>query len=709
MSMRLRPAHLAYLGVLAASLVLLPSGSASAAFLTPEYSSTLTGSGDHLIGEATAVGVDEATHDIYVADRMYRRIEKFDAAGNFLFMFGDGVNKTTPGDICPVQPGDECGEGQSLSAGFPDLTHPTAIAVDNSDSPAAGTVYVAEGTTSGGAGTLTRFDSGGQLDFGWGGDGTIEVPFLQKIGVSPSDGTVWELNESVVEGPGGRSTEVAAYTSGGTLIRRQDQVLPAGGDGSIAVDSSSRVWWADHQAQALIEDPAIPVSQGDPRVHALGQVYPGAAREVAVNPLNSDVLVTFNESEVQVFAGDCEPKLGFCSPKESFGGGYLPQAKGLAIDGSTHAVYVAIEGGVAVFHSKAVPDVIPKPSSVGITDAVLTAHLDPLGAGAITGCEVEFGLDTGYGTTVPCDQTMPMSEAGDVTVHLSGLETETPYHFRFRASNANGTSNGTDRVVTPHWVKGLETGGATGIGPGSATLHGELNPDGEATHYYFEWGKTKQYGEVTPAPPGIVTSAPGSTEVAVPLEGLLTSSTTYHYRLVGSNSLGTSHGADHEFTTPLAEGPQIRNAVATPTGLTTADLHAEINPEFGPTAYRFQYGSDASYGRGSVVTGPIADDGSFHPVDFSLSGLTPATTYHFRVVAFNFSDWVATPDSTFTTPTPLAVGIGGGRAPVAATVPQLQSQPKPCAKKKVRRKGRCVKRHRNRKHRANRAPGRHAP
>ena len=88
-----------------------------------------------------------------------------------------------------------------------------------------------------------------------------------------------------------------------------------------------------------------------------------------------------------------------------------------------------------------------------------------------------------------------MTSAGDATVHLAGLETETAYHYRFRATNGNGTSNGPDRTFTPHWVAGLETGDATDIGPGSGDHCTEnSNPSGESTHYYFEWGETKSYG-----------------------------------------------------------------------------------------------------------------------------------------------------------------------------------------------------------------------
>src|SRR5262249_42870552 len=128
-----------------------------AAFTTPEYQSTFTGSGDHQIGSTRAVAVDQTTHDIYVADRTNHRVEKFDGLGNFLFMFGDGVNQTTGGNICPVSPSDVCRPGQMSSATFPHWNSPSAISVDNSNGASKGDVYVADTSE----GQITKFDSSG--------------------------------------------------------------------------------------------------------------------------------------------------------------------------------------------------------------------------------------------------------------------------------------------------------------------------------------------------------------------------------------------------------------------------------------------------------------------------------------------------------------------------------------------------------------------
>jgi hypothetical protein len=664
MSARTLPATLACLA-LSLVLMLAAAGPASAAFTTPEYDMTFSGSGEHALVEPTAIAVDEATHDVYVTDRANHWVEKFDSEGNFLLAFGN-------------------------------FTNPTAVAVDNSNGASKGSVYVAEGVAGGGNGSIAKFDSSGQPVTSFGTAGKVTLSELRKMSVSPFTGDIWVIE--YYETTGTNSKIVSLDPSGVQRFKKESWIDP-GGDGVLAVDSRDNFWWADHNRTPLKGDVA---RFGENERHALGGVYPGPATGFATNPANSDVLVVLNEQEVVVFEVTCEPTKGYCVPKESFGAGNLSSPGALAVDGTDYSVYVVVTGGIAVFRSEVIPDVIPKPASVGRTDAVLTAHLDPLGEGNITNCVLEYGTETSYGTTVPCDQTLPITSAGDATAHLSSLSTETTYHYRFRATNGNGTTNGPDLTFTPHYVEELETGDATDIGPGTAALHGELNPAGLPTHYYFEWGETKSYGQQTPALPGAESSADGLMPVETSLAGLLTAATTYHYRLVGVNALGTSHGADRQFTTPLAEPPQIINLVADPTGPTTAVLSAEINPGFGDTAYRFQYGDSSTYGHNTPIVGPIGHDGTFHPVSAQISGLEPATTYHYRLIAFNFSKYLSSGDRTFTTPSPTQGGQGGGTgqqsAAPAGEQPVSKPRPRKCKRGFVRRKGKCVRKRRHHRH-----------
>ena len=48
-------------------------------------------------------------------------------------------------------------------------------------------------------------------------------------------------------------------------------------------------------------------------------------------------------------------------------------------------------------------------------------------------------------------------------------------------------------------VPTASTGGATGVTASSAKVHASVNPKGEATTYYFEYGTTRRYGSRTPS------------------------------------------------------------------------------------------------------------------------------------------------------------------------------------------------------------------
>jgi hypothetical protein len=96
------------------------------------------------------------------------------------------------------------------------------------------------------------------------------------------------------------------------------------------------------------------------------------------------------------------------------------------------------------------------------------------------------------------------------------------------------------------------------LAPGTTTakLEGKVDPHALQTSYYFEYGTTTAYGTDTPASHE---GNGGSGIVGLPVSrfiGGLQPGTTYHYRLVATNELGTAHSADATFTTapvPAAE------------------------------------------------------------------------------------------------------------------------------------------------------------
>jgi Tol biopolymer transport system component len=81
---------------------------------------------------------------------------------------------------------------------------------------------------------------------------------------------------------------------------------------------------------------------------------------------------------------------------------------------------------------------------------------------------------------------------------------------------------------------------------------------------------------------------------------------------------------------------------------TEATLFAELNPGELETTYRFEYGPTPAYGQ-STPARTIAAGSEPVAVKASLFGLTPGTTYYFRVVASNADGAVEGPDGQFAT------------------------------------------------------------
>jgi hypothetical protein len=100
----------------------------------------------------------------------------------------------------------------------------------------------------------------------------------------------------------------------------------------------------------------------------------------------------------------------------------------------------------------------------------------------------------------------------------------------------------------------VETKPATVVGEAWSTLNGTVNPNGATTKYYFEYGETTSYGKTTAQESAGAGTANLAESKAV--TGLAASK-TYHFRVVATNSNGTTDGADEVFTTKAAVTPGL--------------------------------------------------------------------------------------------------------------------------------------------------------
>jgi hypothetical protein len=205
---------------------------------------------------------------------------------------------------------------------------------------------------------------------------------------------------------------------------------------------------------------------------------------------------------------------------------------------------------VLAFAAAAAPVVVTgEATDVGPTGATLHGSVNP--EGAATTYRFEYGTGTNYGLTAP----VPDADAGagtepvPVEAPVSGLTANTTYHYRLVATNPSGRTEGEDRTFTtaanpaPPSISGQRVRDVT---IDSARLTANVDANGSATTYHFEYGTTTRYGSRTPDRAGGDAADP--VPVSEPLAGLR-AATRYHWRLVATNAAGTTRGRDRTFIT----------------------------------------------------------------------------------------------------------------------------------------------------------------
>jgi hypothetical protein len=198
-------------------------------------------------------------------------------------------------------------------------------------------------------------------------------------------------------------------------------------------------------------------------------------------------------------------------------------------------------------------------AATGVTGsgATLNGSVNP--NGQQTSYAFQWGPTSGYGHETALTSAGSGTGTSSVNATLSGLASGSTYHFRIIAINGTGTSVGADQSFTttgsappPSPAPSASTGRSSNVGFSGATVTGSVNPSGQSTSYYFEYGPTSNYGfETSPTDAG---SGVTSESVSASLSGLA-SGIPYHYRLVAVSNGGTALGDDQAFTTRTGGTP----------------------------------------------------------------------------------------------------------------------------------------------------------
>ncbi len=327
------------------------------------------------------------------------------------------------------------------------------------------------------------------------------------------------------------------------------------------------------------------------------------------------------------------------------------------------------------------------PGSLPIGPYTETSHRDPSLEGAtnltpesetiatsIYPCDLEAHYYFEYGTTEAyghrtAESIVPGAwGAVKVSTTLTGLQHSIPYHWRVMVRTSNGSADGVDHEFTIPYYAEVKGERVSGVGTTEATLNGEVQPVGVQTTYYFEYGTTMAYGSKTAETS--VGSGGEFVAVSAPLTGLALG-TSYHYRLVATNSRGTTMGEDRAFETLGGKPIALTEPIYT-FGYTSATLRGGVYGKGETTQYYFEYGTTEAYGQRTAEL-EIAGTG-YEEESEAVSGLTPGTRYHYRIVATNSYGTSYGADKSFSTPQePLAEttapeAVGYDDATLSATI-----------------------------------------
>ncbi len=304
-----------------------------------------------------------------------------------------------------------------------------------------------------------------------------------------------------------------------------------------------------------------------------------------------------------------------------------------------------IFGGNMTFTTTSAPPLVAtgQPSDAEAGKVKLIGAVDT--NGTTTSVNFEYGETPAYGLPTPVQVVPGGSNVVDIEFIAEGLVPGTLYHYRLDGTSVAGTAFGEDVAFiagqtsggtgTPVAVPDATTLDALDVSATAARFQGIANPQGGTTFVRFEYGLTSSYGSSTPGR-GIGSGTDPATVIQAATG--LQPGTTYHFRLVASNSLGTSYGEDRTFDTAFP-APLATTGNATPLTASSVRLAGTVKARGANALAFFEYGTDGITfpNRVAVTGGPVSGDSEV-PVQVDLADLVPGVTYHYRTLASRVDD-----------------------------------------------------------------------
>jgi hypothetical protein len=397
-----RPALIATISAVVIAGMFLLAFAAGARAATPEYVASF---GTYT--KPSAVGIDEIRGYVFVAD--------------------SGANVV---QIAALDGSSPAGLASTTIEGFAFNGEPTGVAVDNSSSPAAGTVYVADVANS--AIKKFAYDAANEAYVG-AGELSASPGFSEPVGVAvDAEGNIYVADYG--------SASIIIFDPTGAETGRIETGPYFGPPSSVAVDAAGDVFVESYEVNAVYKFAASSVGEVEPGTTPTQlSIDSGEVSGVAVNPATNIVYVARGDQVTEFDATTLDEIAGF-------GSGEITSTERLAANSATGALYVTdpAAGHVDLFELPAAkaPEVVTLPvGPVTASTAVIGGLVDPNSASTTYYLEYASTADFSDAVSVPTTEDGDAG-SGDTPVHVSrvatGLAAGTTYFFRVVAENAEG-------------------------------------------------------------------------------------------------------------------------------------------------------------------------------------------------------------------------------------------------------------------------------
>ncbi len=521
------------------------------------------------------LGVDQATGELYVSDEQNNRVDKFDGSGDFLLAWGWDVNEASPASelqTCTT----ECQEGGEDGVGA--VFSPQGLAVDNDlSSSSYGDVYVDDFDNY----RVEKFSSSGEFLLMFGGE--VNTAKDSTPGATDAERDVCVAGEACGKGVAGSSdgSFEGAYEASNVAVGPSGRVY-VGDKARVQVFEPSGVWRenislaglsSEGKVKALAVDAAGDVFVSDEGVTGVRELEPDGTEKgfqfdagsasVGTIAIDESGHLFVTESSEGVHILEFEAASG--KELESFGWGTLTNAEAMVFVNALGGLYVyGDNAGIWLFTPPPAGPLVESGSwsaTPGLRGAAtFEALVDPEGEETsyhfeyVTAAQYQNNGFAGASST----SGMTIGSSTDFTDHtvnapLTGLVPGMTYDYRAVAANGHGTATGADQVFTETPPAQVNGPWVANVADTSATFAAEIDPLGASTSYRIEYGTSTSYGSTLAGSAG-----EGSSYVPVSFHiQNLAPDSSYHYRVVTVNEVGTVEGSDHTFTTQVAGGNEL--------------------------------------------------------------------------------------------------------------------------------------------------------